>query len=193
MYDLGLGFVPVSFYVVAILAGGVATAFKKGAGMDLRGRAFEMLVLFSTVWLVVVVWGLVGAFFGNTSRCHGVFGSFPVDDDENQSKLLSGIRTIILKPAASWFLMWDRLALNSGPWFRKALCMHQEEGCFEHLHKANSGFFLEENGGEKCAADLSMVAWLFVSAGVVAVGSHVWKRRDRQRRAARRRPRPHQD
>ena len=98
----------------------------------------------------------------------------------------------MMKPAEKWFLMWDRLSLNSGQWLRKALCTQQEEGCFEHLHKANADFFFQEHGGGKCAADLSLVSWLFMSAGIVAVGSHVLKRRERQRRAARR-PRPHQD
>lgn len=197
MYDLGLGFVPVSFYIMAILAGGMATLLKRAAGLDLRGRTLETMVVFSTTWLVVVCWGLVGAFFGDSSQCHGVLGSYSIPQGENSVRLLSGLRSIILKPAKSWFLMWDRLALNSGPWLRKAMCMEQENGCFEHIYKANADFFFEEHEGGKCAADLNMVSWLFIVAGVVAAGNHLWKRRERQRRAARRpmrgEARPHQD
>jgi hypothetical protein len=196
MYDLGLGFVPASFYVMAILGGGIATVLKKSFGLDLRGRGFELTVILSTIWLAMVSWGLVGAFFGDISRCHGVVGSYQVSEENNPSHLLTGLRKVVLKPAESWFLMWDRLALNSGHWLRKALCTEQEEGCFEHLHKANADFFFEEHDGGKCASDLTLVSWLFISAGVAAAGNHFWKRRERQRRAARRparEARPHQD
>eukprot|EP00980_Cylindrotheca_fusiformis_P018495 scaffold6124_cov122-Cylindrotheca_fusiformis.AAC.14 len=192
MYDLGLGFVPTAFYAMAILGGGFAAALKKSIGLDLRGRAFEVFVILSTFWLVVISWGLVGAFFGDSSRCHGVFGKYNVSSEDKPSILIRVLQKSILEPAASWFLMWDRLALNAGRWIRKALCTEQEEGCFENLHKANSDFFLEEYGGGACASDLSLVSTIFLSAGVVASCSHILKRRDRQRRAARR-PRPHQD
>ena len=197
MYDLGLGFVPACFYVMAILGGGIATVLKKSSGIDLRGRTFEMVVVLLTLWFVIVSWGLVSAFFGDTSACHGVFGSYQVSQDNNPSYLLYGLRKFILQPAKVWFLMWDRLALKSGHWLRKALCTEQEFGCFEHLHNANSDFFLDEFDGGRCASDLSLVSWLFISAAVVASGNHFWKRRERQRRAARRpirgEPRPHQD
>jgi hypothetical protein len=197
MYDLGLGFVPASFYVMAILGGGMATVLKKTAGLDLRGRAFEIVVILLTLWLVVVSWGLVGAFFGDTSKCHGVFGSYQISEENNPSYLLTGLRRFILQPAKSWFLMWDSLPLNSGHWLRKALCTpNQEEGCFEHLHKADADFFFEERDGGRCASDLSLVVWLFIAAGIVASGNHFWKRRERNRRAARRpvrEHRPHQD
>lgn len=197
MYDLGLGFVPVSFYIMAILGGSVATTLKKGAGIDLRGRTFEVLVLFLTSWLVFVCWGLVSAFFGDPSSCHGVMGSISVTRDDSSFKLLNILRSFLLKPATSWFLMWDQLADNSGAWLRRGLCMDQAEGCFEHLHKANSDFFFEENGGGRCASDMTMVSWLYGSAAIAAAGNHFWKRRERQRRAARRpgrgEPHPHQD
>lgn len=197
MYDLGLGFVPVSFYIMAILGGSIATMLKKGAGLDLRGRTFEVLVLFLTTWLVFVCWGLVGAFFGDSSSCHGVMGNIVVSKDSTDQRLLNILRNILLKPAKSWFLMWDQLALNSGPWLRKALCVEQEDGCFEHLPKASADFFFEENDGGRCAGDLTMVTWLYGSAALAAAGNHLWKRRERQRRAARRpgrgEPRPHQD
>mmetsp|Transcript_32957 Transcript_32957/g.51093 ORF Transcript_32957/g.51093 Transcript_32957/m.51093 type:complete len:730 (-) Transcript_32957:72-2261(-) len=192
MYDLGLGLVPASFYVMAILGGGVATLLKKSAGVDLRGRAFEMTIILLTLWLALVCWGLVGAFFGEPAKCHGSFGSYDIISEDEQPRLLGVFRKVVMKPAEKWFLMWDRLSLNSGPWLRRALCTPQEEGCFEHLHKANADFFFQEYGGGKCASDLSLVTGLFMVAGFVAVGNHVWKRRERQRRAARR-PRPHQD
>jgi hypothetical protein len=193
MYDLGFGLVPASFYVMAILGGGAATLLKKSAGIDLRGRAFEMTIILLTLWLALVCWALVGAFFGDTSKCHGSFGSYIIASEDEQSRMLGLFRRFVMKPAEKWFLMWDRLSLNSGPWLRKVLCTPQEEeGCFENLHKANADFFFEEHNGSKCASDLSLVTWLFLVAGLVAIGNYVWKRRERQRRAARR-PRAHQD
>ena len=197
MYDLGLGFIPASFYIMSILGGGLATLLKKALGLDLRGRTFEMVVILLTLWLVFVSWGLVGAFFGDNSGCYGILGSHSIPIEGGSSYFLRAIRALVLKPAKSWFLMWDRLALNSGPWLRKALCTPQTNGCFMHLRKANSDFFFEEFDGERCASDLSLVSSLFIAAGIVALGSNMWKRRERQRRAARRplvdQPRPHQD
>ena len=198
MYDLGLGFVPASFYIMGILGGGIATVLKKSIALDLRGRTFEMVVILLTVGLVLTSWGLVGAFFGDSSQCYGVLGSRSVPNDGSASFLLNPLRRVVLQPAKSWFLMWDRLGQNSGTYLRKALCTPQtEEGCFEHLPKANPDFFLQENGGGRCASDLMLVTWLYISAGVVALGNNFWKRRERHRRAARRPGRddhrPHQD
>lgn len=202
MYDLGLGFIPISFYIMAILAGGVATLLKKGAGLDIRGRTLEVFVLFSTTWLVIVSWGLVSAFFGDPSGCHGVLGSYNISREaEHLPGILFGLHFLVLKPAEKWFLMWDRLAFNSGPWLKKALCMNnQENGCFRHLHQARADFLFEEEGGAKCASDLILLSWLLGSALVVATGTHLWKQRERQRRRpqfhgqdGQRRGRPHED
>jgi hypothetical protein len=198
MYDLGLGFVPASFYIMGILGGGIATVLKKTFGIDLRGRPFELVTILLTLWLVVVAWGLVRAFFGDTSNCHGSFGTTNISLESDPTYLLHTLRKLILQPAKSWFLMWDKLALHSGPWLRRALCTSQPDGCFEHLPKANPDFFYEEFEGGKCASDLSLVSYLFMSAGVAALGNNFWKRRERLRRAAARRPvrdepRLHQD
>ena len=203
MYDLGFVFVPMSFYIMAILAGGAATLLKKGASFDIRGRALETFVVITTTWLVFVSWGLVNAFFGDPSRCHGITGSYRISKEvEHLPGVLYGLHSLVLKPAEKWFLMCDRLAFSSGSWLKKALCMNKENGCFEHLHLASSDFFYEENGGAKCAADLNMVSWLFASAIVVATGTHLWKQRERQRRRpqfpgqgmlAQRRGRPHEE
>jgi hypothetical protein len=192
MYDLGFGFVPACFYAIAILGGGFAAALKKSIGVDLRGRTFEVIVIVMTLWLVIVSWGLVEAFFGDTSRCYGVLGSHDTPLESSPTILLRVLQKVVLKPAMSWFIMWDRIALSSGRWVRKALCTEQDEGCFEHLHKANADFFFEEYDGGRCASDLSLVSTVFISAAVVASSGHFFKRRDRQRRAGRR-PRPHQD
>jgi hypothetical protein len=193
MYDLGIGFIPLSFYMMAILGGGIATALKKSVGLDLRGRTFEVAVLLLTMSLVVVSWGLLGAFFGDSSRCYGVFGSLQLSEGHHWYDILRRLQTFILEPAKNWFLMWDRAASNSGSWPRKILCMPQQEvGCFEHLYKADSDFLFDEENGGRCSMDMIVVFTLLQFAAVVAAGNHFWKRRERQRRAARR-PRPHQD
>lgn len=198
MYDLGLSLLPMSFLVMGILGGGLATLLKKCAGTDIRGRSLELAVVLLTVWLVLISWGLVGAFFGDVKKCYGFLGSYRVSNDASQPLLLRVIRALALKPGRTWFLMWDRAALRSGPWISKALCRVRNldnSGCFEHLPFATVDFYLEENGGEKCASDLALVSSLWIAAGFALVGSYAWKRRERQRRAARRRHevRPHQD
>jgi len=193
VYDLGFSFIPLSFYVMAILGGGMATALKKSIGVDLRGRTFEVVVILLTMCLVVVSWGLLAAFFGDSSRCYGVLGSQKLSEEDQLFQFLERIQKSVLVPAKNWFLMWDRTALSSGTWPRKILCMPgQESGCFEHLHKANSDFLFDEINGGRCSMDMVLVSSLLQSAALVAAGNHYWKRRERQRRAARR-PRRHHD
>jgi hypothetical protein len=178
---------------MAILGGGIATALKKSVGLDLRGRAFEVGVILLTLGLVVVSWGLLGAFFGDSSRCYGVLGSQQPSEEDQLFQFLQRIQKSILEPAKNWFLMWDRFALSSGAWPRKILCMPgQELGCYEHSHKANSDFLFDEINGGRCSMDMILVSSLLQGAALVAAGNHYWKRRERQRRAARR-PRRHQD
>lgn len=187
MYDLGLGSIPLSFYVMAILGGGVATTLKKSAGLDLRGRTFEMIVLLSTLGMVLVLWGLIGAFFGNPSSCYGVLGNYQLSEGDHLFFFLKQLQRFFLEPAQNWFLMWDRLCLNSAPWVRKIVCMQdQDGGCFEHLYKADADFLLANEGSGRCASDMLLVSWLLHAAGLVAGGNHLLKRRERHRRAARR-------
>mmetsp|Transcript_9014 Transcript_9014/g.22348 ORF Transcript_9014/g.22348 Transcript_9014/m.22348 type:complete len:750 (+) Transcript_9014:172-2421(+) len=194
VYDLGFSFIPLSFYVMAILGGGIATTLKKSISLDLRGRAFEVVVILLTLGLVIVSWGLLAAFFGDSSRCYGVLGSQQLSENDQLFQFLVRIQKSVLEPAKHWFLMWDRFALNSGAWPRKILCMpgQKDVGCFEHSHKANADFMFDDVDGGRCSMDMVLVSSLLQGAALVAAGNHYWKRRERQRRAARR-PRRHHD
>jgi len=206
MYDLGLCTIPVSFMVMAVLGGGLATLLKKTAGVDLRGRMFELAIVLFTIWLVIISWGVVRGFFGEPSECWGAMGPQEITSTVlPQHGLLNFTRTVILKPGQAYYLFWDRLAYASSSWLGRILCTKQldRDGdlikgiCFEHLPHANADFFLadSENGqhGQRCASDLLLLLRLYVSAGFALVGSTLWKRRERQRRVAARRPHAHQD
>lgn len=203
MYDLGLCTVPVSFMVMAVLGGGLATFLKKSLGVDLRGRMFELAIILFTLWLVIISWGVVRGFFGDSSQCYGALGAKEVTLDElPESRLLNFARKTILKPGQTYYLFWDRLAYASGSLIRRPLCTNQfssngtaiEGICFEHLPHVNADFFLAEKEGQRCASDLSLILGLYVASGFALVGSTLWKRRERQRRlAARGRPHAHQD
>jgi RING-variant domain len=197
MYDLGLGSIPLSFYVMSILGGGIATTLKKSAGLDLRGRTFEMVVLLSTLGMVLLLWGLIGAFFGNPLACYGVLGNHQATEGGGVFFFLKLLQRFFLEPAQNWFLMWDHLCLSSAPWLRKVVCMQdQDNGCFEHLHKANADFLFDSESSGRCSMDMLLIWNLLQAAALVAAGNHLWKRRERHRRAARRpmrEVRPHQD
>lgn len=202
MYDLGLCTIPVSFMVMAVLGGGLATLLKKTAGVDLRGRMFELAIVLFTLWLVIISWGMVRGFFGQPNQCFGAMGTKEVSIDKlPRYSLLNFARKVILKPGQAYYLFWDRLAYASGSWIRKPLCtkrFHEhgaaiKEVCFEHLPHADADFFLAAKGGQRCASDLLLVLRLYISAGFALVGSTLWKRRERQRRLAARRPHAHQD
>mmetsp|Transcript_13638 Transcript_13638/g.19082 ORF Transcript_13638/g.19082 Transcript_13638/m.19082 type:complete len:770 (+) Transcript_13638:165-2474(+) len=194
IYDLGLTLLPASFLVMGILGGGVATAFKKGLGIDMRGRTLELIVLILTTWLVLVSWGLVWAFFGEVSSCYGAMGSVVVEQGKNDSRILSILEKFLFRPAQKWFLFWDGLGNNSGSWLRKGLCSSntEEDTCFANLSKAKPDFFYESEGGEKCASDLMLVTRVWSLAAATLVASTLLKRHDRNRRALAR-ARPHQD
>lgn len=191
LYDIGVGFIPLSFYIMAILGGGIATALKKCAGTDIRGRSFEVIVMFLTAYLLVVLWGLLGAFFGNASSCYGIFGSLDLSKNQYMYHILKNLQDMFLEPVKYWFLMWDRAASNSGAWLRKVMCMpRQEVGCFEHIHKANSDFLFDEANGGHCSKDIMVVFTLLQFTALVAAANQYWKCRERGRR---RQPRLHQD
>lgn len=168
VYDLAFSLLPISFYVMAILAGSLASAFKKVAGVDLRGRFLELMTVFLTVWLVWISCGLVWAFFGDKHRCVGA-----VSGIESQ-RLMRALSKVILNPLQKWFLFWDRLVGNST--LRSWVCSSETKGCFSHLPYSNPENLLDE---PKCAADLSLVIHLWVAAGATLAGTTLWKRRRR--------------
>jgi hypothetical protein len=62
-YGLGALLIPASFIVVAVLVGGLATLLRKVGRVDLRGRRLEWAVIFLTVWLCTISFGLWCRFF----------------------------------------------------------------------------------------------------------------------------------
>jgi RING-variant domain len=193
-YDAGVGFIPVAFYAMAVLGGGIATLLKKSAGVDLRGRMFELLVVAGSLGLVLVLWGLLGAFVGTPNSCYGILGEkYSETTSIAEMKILQNIVFWILKPSEKWFGFWDRAASNSWPWFRRIVCMpHQIDGCFQYAYNAKAeNLFLEEEKG-KCGSDMLMLFYLLLTTIAVALANSMWKRRDRQRRGPRR-VRLHQD
>jgi hypothetical protein len=184
IYDFGALLVAASFFVVGILAGGLAQFLKKCLKVDLRGRMLECAVVLVTLWLVNVTWGLVWAFFGETSQCKGVFG--PVSPN---SEVLTAVHRVVLVPAQVWFSSWDRVALQTPQWISRFLCQSAEH-CFANSHSGNAGFYLEN---ENCASDVLLVSSVWTSAAVVLVITSALKKHERRARARGRARRPHQD
>jgi len=73
LYDLGLSFLWLSFGCMGILGGGIATALKRGLGLDIRGRTLEGVVVGLTVAFAAMLWRLIWGFFGvGEEQCWGV-------------------------------------------------------------------------------------------------------------------------
>lgn len=190
MYDVGLFSVPVSFVISGILGGSGATLVKKTTGIDLRGRMLEFAVLVSTLVLTYLTWGLIRGFFGEASACHGSLGNYEITAEDVASgvSLVRLFQTVILKPAKWLYLSLDNFFLvYTGRWIRSALCRNDREsiGCFEHLPHANENFFLQEEGGEKCAGDLVLLLSLYLLALVSFAGSAIAKSHERRQRRER--------
>lgn len=192
-YDAGIGFVPISFYVMAILGGGIATLLKKSLGHDLRGRSFELLVVAGSLQLFRVLLGLLGAMVGTSDSCLGVMGALQLTDMRPTSIfIVQQINNWILTPAEKWFSFWDKSASNSWPWFRRIICMpNQSEGCFEYSHKANTDYIFADETQGRCVSDMLLLVYLLAATFAVTFANSMWKRRDRQQRP--RRMRVHQD
>lgn len=177
VYDLALSFLPISFYVMAILGGSLAAAFKKASGVDLRGRLLEFIVVIATLWLVWISWGLVWAFFGDTHRCVGVASGI------ESARLKRVLSKFILTPLQKWFLFWDQLVGKSK--LRSWVCSSETGGCFSHLPYSNPDNLFDN---QKCASDFSLVVYLWMAAGATLTGMTLWKKRRRANGV-----RPHQD
>jgi len=76
LYDLGLSFLWLSFGCMGILGGGVATALKRGLGLDIRGRTLEGIVVGFTIAFAGMLWGLIWGFFVGEEQCWGVGEQF---------------------------------------------------------------------------------------------------------------------
>ena len=195
MYDLGLAFLAMaSFFILAVLGGGVASCFKTFMGMDLRGRVMEFLVVVATLGLWAISWKLAQGFFGDAQACYGVFGTFNVSkQDLGSTYLLRAMHRCILQPAEFVYQLMDRTASRTGPWLHKILCTSVKwnsdskndsewNGCFERLPHSNADFFLQQTDAKSsssndlaaahCAADLLVVGWLYVAAGLAFIGTH---------------------
>lgn len=189
VYSIGLALVPVSFVIMGILGGGAATLLKKLAGIDLRGRRMELMVLLATIGLSLLSWGLLRAFFGDTSACYGVAGQYSVThDDLSSTILLRSLHWGVFTPAEFISRALDSKLARSFKWMRFCLNGDNENACLEHLGKADSSFFLLENEDatkEQCASDLLLIGSLYIAAVCSYVGSTALKQHEREQRRRR--------
>lgn len=177
MYDLGILLIPMSFIVIAVLAGSGATLVKKTAGYDIRGRLLELTVLVSTVWLAAVSWGLVQAFFGQPDACLGIVGTLSISPQEEEASwLLYGTRKFLLQPAKWYYLHWDGFVASSWTWMKSLICTAPEDSdrCFAHVPTVD--FYLQN---ESCAADWVLFLYLYLAAAGAFLGSWLYKIRER--------------
>ena len=176
LYDLAFSFIPPSFYIMAVLGGGLATFLKKVGGIDLRGRTLELVVVLMTSWLVYVSWGLVWGLFGQPEQCVGVVAASYAD-----SLFVKTVEKFLLMPARTYFVFVDHAAMKYER-IRNVICTSRDGGCFPHLHKASPEILL---ASDACVGDVQLVSFLWLAAGATLAFSALVKKR--------RRARPHQD
>ncbi len=218
IYDLGLGMLFMSFILMGVIAGGIATIMKREIGMDIRGRTLELSVVIMTLWLAWVSWGLVWSFFGvyNSEQCVGFMdkmGTFRSSvglpsirifnansDTINPSREQKLVQNLLLKPTKVMFNHGDTALTKLPKFISNWICSPVEEAgdgstqsCLHLVRNMNPEFMLQEFGGEKCASDFNVMMFFWYFAGFVHALGTVWKqRRDRGRRQ-RHHQRPHQD
>lgn len=222
IYDIGLSLLLASFLVMGAIGGGMATLLKRVSGVDIRGRSLELFVVVMTIWLASVNWGLVWGFFGDSSKCLGVMTSMPqwrsvpdhftVSDENNDlstiSPFLKLAHSYVFRPGKMGIHLIDRIVQRAGPNVTQWICVRNEDRdtviestgfnttiCLRMARDANPEFFLTKNGGEKCASDVSTVAWIWLFSRAIKFAGFfcvILKRRERNRRAGDR-PRLHQE
>lgn len=187
VYDLLATVVPASFYLTAVLGGGVATFLKRCFALDLRGRALEFVVVAMTLWLVRVSAGLVWGFFGEIDRCNGVWAS----EEKTTGVLDASLSRFILSPLQQYFFVWDS-ALTSREYLARYFCRQQDpsvEGsraiCFAHSPVEDVNDLWDH---PKCASDLRLLSWLWIAGAASLLLTDLWKKRRRHNRH-----RQHQD
>ena len=85
VYLTGIAFVPLNFYQIGILAGGIATLAKKVAKVDMRGRILEISVVLDTLIMSYISWGLIKGFFITQSECVGLMLTNGSDQNVEQN------------------------------------------------------------------------------------------------------------
>ena len=144
IYDLGLSCLLGSFVVMGVIGGSIATALKRGAGVDIRGRTLELAVVILTLWMAAITWGLVWGFFGETSKCWGAFsaistllaegdgadtagsGQFPgssvASDTIDNDVVIRFWYALLFRPGKILVRGLDNAVARSGPLFTRYLC-----------------------------------------------------------------------
>lgn len=214
---------PINFIALGIIFGGIASSLKRSAAIDIRGRILEVIVVALTILLTAVSSGLVRAYFGDTSQCWGVWSQFTAtaeSDDGSEGTVLKGpfypsvlnkvLIDVPLRQIQLWYLKWDFILSRFGFISRSFICTpgpdgntdYSEIGCSPATRNINPQFYLEEERGQHCSADMAFVmgTW-FMSLCVIVLG-HVYRQIRGARRNAlnaaaaavhRGRRRPHQD
>lgn len=180
-YDMGILLIPLSFLVVAVLAGGMATVLKKMAGVDFRGRRLELVAVLATALVSMISIGLLRSFFGTPDACHGYFGHYHVtQNDLSSTYFLQLAHHYFFAPYASLCRYVDATAKSHVPaWTR--LC-GTDMGCFSHLGAADASYYLDH---DSCAGDLLFVGFLYLLSVVTYIGLGLHKHRERRQRRQR--------
>mmetsp|Transcript_9809 Transcript_9809/g.14602 ORF Transcript_9809/g.14602 Transcript_9809/m.14602 type:complete len:956 (-) Transcript_9809:81-2948(-) len=216
IYDLGLGLLWLSFVLMGVIGGGIATIMKREMGIDIRGRSLEVAVVIMTIWMGLVCWGLVWEFFGEADQCIGVMDKFDTWQTNmnlpsiTSLSMIQGtspsreqrlLQNLVLKPAKTIIDTMDQGLLKTGPMITGWICTPDEGSnatsentCLEITRNTKPDFMLPEQNGQKCASDFNVITFFCYLAVFIHVLGTIWKRRDRGRRARHHHnPRPHQD
>jgi hypothetical protein len=171
-------FIPASFIVSSVLAGSHATFLKKTLGYDIRGRFLEVVVLFMTIWMSFLSWGLAQAFFGEAGSCYGMLGPMTLTPEMHErSWLLQGAKKFVLEPTRLYYVVWDRAFANSWTWIQALVCSTSATGCFPHVPPKTVDFYMKEGS---CASDWYFFLYLYIFALAAFGASSLYKFRERQ-------------
>lgn len=206
MYDAMAMLVPVNFITLGIIGGGFATTLKRANGHDIRGRFLEVIIVTLTLLLTCVTSGLVRGFFGDPSKCLGVLdiksGLYPTGP-YHQPLLNTILVEIPLKQIKLWYHKWDMILSKFGFVAKRFFCAPTEDGhsdysrvgCSPATRGIKHDFYLDEDNGSSCSADMALVNCIWLgSMGVMAMGNLYREMRARRNNGAQRgRRRPHQD
>merc|ERR1711957_73380 len=144
---------------MGVLGGGVATALKRGLGLDIRGRTLEGVVVALTIAFATMLWHLIWGFFLGEEQCWGVaeqmgfgHGSLagshststssplhllhwvskerPQQEENKLGLILTIVQNFILRPGKILIELLDKMLLKFDPSIKRWLCTNDQSESF---------------------------------------------------------------
>lgn len=185
LYALGFASLPLCFIIMGIIGGGLASTFKHIWKIDVRGRMLELGVVFSTLRMASISWGIIQGFFMNThTTCTGTFSRLrdtPSSIQPYESAIVNVSKHFFFLPLHYLFTTFDSILYHS----RIPFICHSDSyiHCFASIQTINPNFMHYPLDGMKCFYDILSISYTVIIAfSIILFGALLRKHRHHEGR-----------